>query len=106
MAAGARQLAEARGTDLPPDYMDRIIRTQQRHAQLKRWETDGKVEVEHASILSHDKRSTINRIYVHVLKDKKRFTAFEDLLAEQTGGWPSEVLVANIALALQSEGLL
>lgn len=111
METGAKQLAAVNGTALEPGYMDGIIRTQQRHSQLTKWERDRKVEIETTSSFVNGtptgNTSLIHRTVIHVLDDHHlRWMAFDDILAEKVGGWPSEVLMANVALALQSKGLL
>lgn len=108
MEAGAKALAVNNGIDeaLAPEYMAAIIRTQQRMRQLQIWENDRKVEIEYTSHMNVGRDGMQHRAYVHVLDaNGRRWTAFDDALAERCGGWPSEVLMANIALALQAQGM-
>lgn len=87
MTAGAKELARQRGeSELPPGYMEAIIRTQQRRKLLTSWEKQGKITIE---------RVVYNRIHIGSL-------SFDDIDAEKVGGYPSEVLIANIALALDA----
>jgi hypothetical protein len=111
MEAGAKQLAIVRGQDLPPDYMAAVIRTQERNAQLRRWITDRKVRVRdpdrYAAGTVRYKRAMPegDEITIEVLPDKGGPT-FTDTEAVKAGSHPSEVLIANIALYLQSVGEL
>lgn len=116
MAAGAQALAAKNDAVLPPDYMEAIIRTHQRNAQLRQWERNGKVRIEDSKRFrsgsvryqrSDDdplRKEPWERMY-HVLPEKGGPT-FTDLPAERDGTSPSEVLIANIALALQAMGEL
>lgn len=120
MEAGARQLAVTNGTDLPPGYMEAIVRTHERNAQLRRWETSGKIVVEHtkrykSGNVSYKKDNARYGVdagapetwhtIIHVLPAKDG-PSFSDIEAEKVGAYPSEVLLANIALYLQSVGEL
>jgi hypothetical protein len=94
--AGVRQLAKNAGAELPPEYMERVVATQARMAQLKRWEREGAITVEWSMRVStSNKESAIKRTFIHVGPH-----TFNDIPAEEAGCFPSEVLIANIALAL------
>lgn len=110
MEAGARQLAIVQGKPLSPDYLAAVIRTQERDAQLRRWVTANKVKVndplryQAGSVrYKRDGEPEHSHNIIKVLPDGPEFT---DIDAERTGGYPSEVLIANIALYLQSVGNL
>jgi succinyl-CoA synthetase beta subunit len=114
MEAGAKALATQSGSALPPGYMDAIVRTHERHAQLRRWETSGKIRVEHTKRYksggvrykyNDDTLAETWHTMIHVLTERGGPT-FTDIDAEQSGAFPSEVLIANIALYLQSVGEL
>lgn len=117
MEAGARQIAAAKGEPLSPEYMDAVLRTQQRHAQLRRWENDGKVRVDHTwryqngnVRYKHDGLDERDPGYSTIIvRPRNRdldAVQFTDKEAEANGSFPSEVLIANIALYLQSIGEL
>lgn len=111
MEAGARQLAVVRGEDLSPEYMAAALRTQERDAQLRRWITGNKVKVlDPARYIAGTVRykrdlmpDTPTHVVLKVLPDGPEFT---DKEAEKNGGYPSELLIANLALALQAKGML
>lgn len=113
--AGARQLAIVNGTPLTPGYMEAVLRTQQRDAQLRRWIVEKKIRIQEPTrFMSGGVRYKREQmpgeketadVVIHVLPDKGGPT-FTDTEALKTGGYPSEVLIANIALYLQSVGEL
>lgn len=113
MEAGARQLAIVRGADLSPDYLAAVLRTQSRDAQLRRWIVTKKVRVNDPSRYQQGnvryERTPEERagqeVTIQAMPDKGGPT-FTDSEALKTGGYPSEVLIANIALYLQSVGEL
>lgn len=113
MEAGAKQLAIVNGKDLSPDYLAAVIRTQERDAQLRRWIVSGKIKIEEPT---RYQQGTVrykrepgdrdpNEVTIHVLP-KAGGPKFTDTEAVKSGGYPSEVLIANIALYLQSVGEL
>lgn len=112
MQAGAQRLADLANAPLPPGYMEALLRTHERQALIRRWEAAGKVTLENsrryrAGNVMYERENppeTWHTMY-HVLPGRGGPT-FTDLEAERAGGSPSEVLVANIALALQAEGEL
>lgn len=97
MKAGAETLAAHAGKNgIDPEYMEAMIRTQQRASWLKALEKDGKIKIErlirqHSNSDRHIPPTTV----VHIGTE-----TFDDVNAELTGSWPSEVLVARIAMAL------
>lgn len=100
MKAGAETLAAHAGKNgIDPEYMEAMIRTQQRASWLKALEKDGKIRIErmispqHLNTDRHIPATTV----VHIGTE-----TFDDVNAELTGSWPSEVLVARIAMALSS----
>lgn len=111
--AGAKQLAIVNGTPLTPGYMEAVLRTQQRDAQLRRWIIEKKVRVNEPTRYMQGgvryKREPgykeATDVTIHVLPDKGGPT-FTDTEALKNGGYPSELLIANIALYLQSVGEL
>jgi hypothetical protein len=113
MEAGAKQLAVVNGKPLSPEYMQAVIRTQERDAQLRRWIVTKKVKVEEptryqAGTVRYKRDPGVNEpleVKIHVMPEKGGPT-FTDNEALHTGGYPSEILIANIALALQAMGEL
>lgn len=97
MEAGARAAHKAAGAPLSPTYMADIMRTQERMAQLKKWERDDKVKIEFATRYRTNTEEPIRATIVHVGE-----LQFQDLHAQEVGSWPSEVLIAEIALALMA----
>ena len=95
MEAGALALAKQRGQNsLPEGYMDAVIRTHERHLQLKSWEAAGRIRIERK--LDHIK--PCHYTIVHIGSSLH----FDDRNAEAVGGWPSELFMAQIALALEA----
>lgn len=113
MEAGAKQLAVVNGVDLSPDYLAAVLRTQERDAQLRRWIVDRKVRVEEPSrhqqgnvrYRNDPLEARVKEVTITVLPDRGG-PSFTDTAALKSGGYPSEVLIANIALALQAMGEL
>lgn len=113
MEAGAKQLAIVNGTPLSPDYLAAVVRTQQRDAQLRRWIVEKKVKVEEPTrhqqgnvrYYNDPALGLVKEVTITVLPHKGGPT-FTDAEALKSGGYPSEVLIANIALALQAMGEL
>jgi len=102
MRAGAAALAEQQGRPLDPDYLERCLRTQQRMKALRDWEAKGLVTIEQTT--SYDMpRNMTNYKIIHHVKNGPSFTDHE--LAHYSGDYPSEVLIANIALALSALGV-
>lgn len=113
MEAGARQLAVVNGTNLSPDYMEAVLRTQQRDAQLRRWITEKKVRIDEPTKYmqggvryKRDNPTPEKTDVTITVLPEKGGPKFTDTEALKTGGYPSEVLIANIALYLQSVGEL
>lgn len=110
MEAGARVLAQIAGdANLPPGYMDSLKAVHSRNELLRRWERDGKVTIETTKRLSvpMEGRSTHDWHSLYHVKCPNRDTVtFNDIPAERVGASPSELLIANIALALQAAGEL
>lgn len=101
MRTGAAQLARhANKSGVDETYMDAMIRTQQRAAWLKRLEQEGKVKIErvlrrHTCVKDLDYNVTVVRVGDET---------FDDPNGELVGAWPSEVLVARVAMALGAIG--
>lgn len=104
MKAGARCLAEQlTAGHVDPDYMAAMIRTQERAKCLRELERDGKIIIEQVT----RRHTNVNKVQggdgvltYHVIRVGK--LEFRDEIGEMTGAWPSEVLVAQIVLALQA----
>lgn len=96
MEAGALALAKSRGeTELSPGYLEAIVRTQMRYNCMRAWEKEGKITIEPV-ILDNTRRAAAYKL-IHCGD-----VTFDDRDAESRGAYPSEVLIANIALALSS----
>lgn len=105
MAEGAAQVRRNSGVEgaLPPGYLDAIMLTQQRTMTLKLWERQGRIEIEYNTRFStSDKDEALRATLVHVKMPDGSKATFQDLHAQETGGWPSEYLIAEIALALMA----
>lgn len=107
MEAGAKAVGKARNAtnELPSEYMAHLVNTQRRAAQLRAWEKEGFITIEIKSsykILKYPSgQETHQPIHRRVVNCGD--SVFEDpLLTEQAGGWPSEELTANVALAVMS----
>lgn len=103
MKAGMTQVAKNGGVgELEPGYMDAMIRTGIRAKWLRDREKEGKLRIErvlrrHTNV-RHDyegRAPEYTTFVVHVGKE-----LFTDDNACLTGCWPSEVLLAQVALAL------
>lgn len=96
MRAGAEAVARFAGANgLTPEYMEAMVRTQQRAAWLKDLEKLGHLRIERVARLRTNDKALEARTVVYVGDN-----TFEDPSAEMTGAWPSEVVCAQIALAL------
>ena len=101
MRAGAEQLARhANKNGVDEDYMAAMIRTQQRAAWLKTLEQEGKITI-FRSIRKHTSIKVVDgKLDMQVTIVKVGDEEFDDPNGELVGAWPSEVLVARVALAL------
>lgn len=99
MRAGAASVAAAAGASgIDPDYFAALTRTQIRAKWLKDLEKEGKLRIDRKiRIHTSDKMSATASITVWIGEEP-----FSDPVGEITGVWPSEVLTAQIALALQA----
>jgi hypothetical protein len=100
MQAGALTLAIHRGEiALDPGYMEAMIRTQERAKLMKIWEAEGTIRIEHVinpvKPVPGIRPPSYKVIHCGIC-------TFQDIDAEMSGGYPSEILVANIALAISS----
>ena len=102
MEAGALALAKQRGQNsLPEGYMDAVIRTHERHLQLKSWEAAGRIRIERR--LDDMKMRGLHGVACHyTLVHIGSALHFDDRNAEALGGWPSELFMAQVALALEA----
>lgn len=99
MKAGMRQVASHAGRNgVDPEYMDAMIRTGIRAKWLHTLEKEGRVKIEkrlRGNTGGEKTHGDACTYVVHVGANQ-----FEDINAQITGCWPSEVLVAQVALAL------
>jgi hypothetical protein len=101
MAAGAQAVANQSGKVLPADYMDAILRTADRHAQLKAWEAEGRIQiVKQVSYPPYDTKTGATRWIEIRIGSKLKFDTRET--EQDMGSFPSELLIAKIALALEA----
>lgn len=98
MATGAEALAKATGeAGMDAEYVAALLRTQQRANFLKELEGEGKCRVEHRTRpRTNDPGSGPSKQRIVHVGDNM----FHDDAAELNGCWPSEVLIANVVLAL------
>jgi hypothetical protein len=102
MEAGAKALAKQRGQDtLPPGYMEAIIRTHERHLQLKSWEAAGRIRIVRM-LDDENMRNLHGRAAHYTIVRIGSQLRFDDRNSETEGGWPSELFMAQIALALEA----
>ena len=103
--AGARALAARRSDPaLPFGYMEAIMRTAIRHGALRRWEQDGALQIETVTKPTNDTTGKKPMLESYRLYHVKDGPTFDDRFAEQNGTSPSELLIANIALAMGCGG--
>lgn len=103
MTAGARLLAAKEGRVLPADYMARLVETHTRAMALRRWEQLGLLRIERKrDDYSDTPRSREAVMILHHVKEGPTF--LEEPGVAETGGYPSELLTANIALAIAAMG--
>lgn len=98
MRAGALALAAHANKDgIDPAYMDAMIKTQQRAAFLRSLAQERKITIEKTPRpRSNDKTyGPPEQIVVYVGGEM-----FTDEIALMSGSWPSEALVAQVALAV------
>jgi hypothetical protein len=102
--AGTKQVKRnANESDtLPEGYMDAMIRTHERNRLLRMWENDGKITVEYTKRYTSQKQAEGEQF--HTVVHVKGGGSFTDLMAERVGGFPSEVLIAQLALCLRAIG--
>lgn len=105
MRAGAEQLARhANKNGVDEAYMEAMIRTQQRAAWLKALERDGKIVIERSIRRFTSIKVEDGKLDYPVTLVKVGTEIFDDPNGELVGSWPSEVLVARVALALGATG--
>ena len=104
MMAGAKALAAARGVNvtISPEYMDAVFNTQKRMACIRAWEKEGIITIEkRQEIKAPDmigvRTMPVTWTIIHVGKHE-----FEDRDAESKGIFPSELLLANVALCIEA----
>lgn len=102
MEAGARALAQAQGRDADvSDLLYRVRTVAERHEALKRWERKGLIRIERTSE-TNLKSNQLEHRTLHHVKDGPTFEDSPEALTY--GGYPSELLVAQIALAIAAVG--
>jgi hypothetical protein len=111
MQAGANALAaKASREALPPEYLEGMRAIHSRNLTLRNWEAAGKLRIETTKRWSvkYEDRAARNwhTLYHVVLSSGQTGPTFNDIPAERAGASPSELLIANIALALQAHGEL
>jgi hypothetical protein len=99
MEAGARAVAERYADALTPEFLaamkDKVREMGDRAAVLRTWERAGLVRIEE----THYNNAKVRRL--HWVKDKSFEETPETLMF---GGYPSELLIANLALAITATG--
>lgn len=98
MRAGAATVAAHASTNgIDPAYMEAMIRTQQRAAWLKDQQKAG-----FCAVVNINRHNTNDKTHATYTVVKVGDEVFDDVNAELTGGWPSEVLLARVALAISA----
>lgn len=102
MQAGAKAVANTRGITLAPDYFDAVLRTADRHAQLMAWEAEGRLRIAKRVLYPPlDTGSTGSTRWIEIqIGTKLKFDTRET--EKDMGAFPSELLIAQIALALEA----
>ena len=101
MQAGARAIANTRGVTLAPDYFDAVLRTADRHAQLMLWEAEGRLRIEKKMDWApYGTINPVNQRWIEIHIGKLIFDTRET--EQDMGSFPSELLIAKIALALEA----
>lgn len=102
MIAGARAVAAANGlhVTITPDYMEAVFNTQKRMAAIRAWEKEGVIAIEKRQTVATQQpgwpyQRFVTWTVVHVGPHE-----FEDRDAEMKGIFPSELLLAQVALCL------
>lgn len=110
MAAGQRALAlqSKRLTGPQIALLDKAVATQERMKLLRQWECEGKVQLGTTRRYTNDGQPWQRE--VRVMAENKFVDGgqveIECFTEEDYGGYPSEVLIAKIAMALQAHGEL
>lgn len=98
MKAGMKQVAAHSGNgDVSDDYMDAMIRTGVRAKWLRDREREGRLRIEKVMRAATNTK-TPGEVPVYIVYIGQE--QFADDNACLTGCWPSEVLMAHVALAL------
>jgi hypothetical protein len=101
MKAGAEKVAENNGTELDPGWLDRIVTIQDRMRVLRFWENKGIVRMERVTVPREDDATgPINRVVRRIVWVGPK--SFTDEVAELNGCWPSELLIAEVTLAIDA----
>lgn len=104
MQAGARVLEEKfQGAKLEADYMLAVERTGHRSKALAEWERQGYVTIEIQTRTNPDRVPLLTHTKVVHVRGGPSFTEDPEILA--AGGFPSELLIARLALAIQALGV-
>lgn len=98
MKSGMTAVAKADGREVDPEYMDAMIRTGIRAKWLMDLQKAGKIKIEKVPRRNTSAVKTLGDTLVYVVHIGKE--TFEDVNACVTGAWPSEILTAQVALAL------
>lgn len=99
MEAGARAVANISRSVLPPDYLEAVLRTADRHAQLMAWEAQGRLRIEKKTDWAL--YGTVTQRWIEISIGSK--ITYDTRETEQDmGSFPSELLIAKIALALEA----
>jgi hypothetical protein len=96
MAAGAAAVAaHARDVSVSPELIERAFATAERSKALCHWQSEGKCHIE--QVIRPHTNMRIGRTFREVSVGGLKFSEPD---VEQVGGWPSELLFAQIALAV------
>lgn len=100
MEAGAKAIANTSGYKLPADYVDVVLRTADRHAQLMLWEAEGRIRIEKMTGVDPATGCVEARWLEIRIGSKITYDTRET--EQDMGSFPSELLIAKIALALEA----
>ena len=92
MEAGARAVAKYNSDDpMSVEQMENTLKIAHRYAQYQKWEREGRIST--YTLRGDDRPQRFRQIHYGSL-------VFTDRDAEEHGSFPSELLIAQIALAL------
>lgn len=103
MKAGAEQAASHRQQTLKPGELERLMNIYERQRTLVEWERRGWITIRKNTKLQRMDNDDVKIRWTSYIVEGMD-VEFEDRGAEELGASPSELLIAQVALALASQG--